>query len=72
MAFDLQPRHLAQRVADADCRIGSPDVVYLELVVELFFRHDDANLAHVGTAGGTDQFHRGELPWRGTRQVPAG
>lgn len=56
-AFHDQAGHLAERVGTADASAGRPDVFEDELVVELFFRHDDADLADVGAGEGSDQFH---------------
>ncbi|MNY70451.1 hypothetical protein D3C86_2085850 [compost metagenome] len=57
MAFDQQARNLAQRIVRRDGGIGGPDVFDHELEIELFFRHDDAHLAHIRAVGAADQFH---------------
>ena len=52
-----QARHFAQRIGGGNAGAIAPDIVQHELVIQLFFGHDNAHFAHVGAGGRSDQFH---------------
>jgi hypothetical protein len=52
--FHDQARHLAQGIGLRNDGFRAPDVIQYQLVIELFFSHDDAHFTHIRTGEGTE------------------